>query len=380
MGADLVEYEAGKFSQAVYVKGGSGDPSILKGTVDSIAAGPTFSTASLSGYGDDYFDSWYAYVVWDKDGAAAAPQGESQAITGYTSATGTFAHAAFTAPLVAGDKVLISLTDPNSSGGGTATIGNQTSMLADIGNASAATLSSLYGILGNPSASLASTILDGIDARANNSDLNALLGIPDTAGKPLYTCIVTDRLDHATYGLSALNTSIAAIPTTMVGTNSAALAAHWTSSLATILGNFTSARIGYLDELAAANLPADVAAIPTTMVGTNNAALASVCTSTRLARLTQDVTVGIKKNVQRTIVFKMVDATDFATPETGVTVTEEISKDGGSFASCTNAASQIANGWYKITLTATEMNASEIIFKGTGSGCAQCDRLIVTEA
>lgn len=379
MGADLIEHATGEFSRAVYVKGGSGDPSVCTGTVDSVAVAPTFTVASLSGYGDDYFDSWYAYVVWDKDGAAAAPQGESQAITGYTSSTGTFSHAAFTAPLVAGDKVLISLADPNASGG-TATIGNQNLILADIGDASASTLSSLYGILGNPSASLATTVLDGIDARANNANLNALLGIPDVAGKPLYTCLVNDRLDHATYGLSALDTKIGAIPTTMVGTNNAALAASWTAALATILGNFTPARIGYLDELAAANLPADVAAIPTTMVGTNNAALASVCTEARLAHLTQDVTVGIKKNVQRTIVFKMVDATDFATPETGVTVTEEISKDGGAFAACSNAFSEIANGWYKITLTATEMNASEIIFKGTGSGCAQCDRLIITES
>lgn len=114
------------------------------------------------------------------------------------------------------------------------------------------------------------------------------------------------------------------------------------------------------------------------MRGTDSAALATVCTDARLAHLTKDITVGVKKNVEYTIVFKMVDATDFATSETGITVTEEISKDGGAFSACTNAFSEIANGWYKITLTATEMNADEIIFKGTGAGCAQCDRLIVT--
>ena len=116
------------------------------------------------------------------------------------------------------------------------------------------------------------------------------------------------------------------------------------------------------------------------MRGTNSAALATVCTEARLGRLIQDVTVGIKKGVARTIVYKMVDATDFATPEIDVDVTEEISKDGGAFAACDNADAQIGSGWYKILLTGTEMNASEIIFKGTGAGCAQCDRLIVTEA
>lgn len=102
--------------------------------------------------------------------------------------------------------------------------------------------------------------------------------------------------------------------------------------------------------------------------------------STKLAHLTQDVTVGIKKSVEYTIVFKMVDATDFATPETGITVVEEISKDGGAFTACTNTFAEIGSGWYKIVLTATEMNANEIVFKGTDAGCAQCDRLIVTEA
>lgn len=132
MGAENIEYESNKYAKAVFVKGGSGDPSMLVGTVDSVTVAPTFTVASLADYGDDYFDSWYAYVVWDSGGAAAAPQGESQAITGYTSATGAFTHAAFTAPLVAGDKILLSLTDPNA--GGDATLANQVLILADTGN------------------------------------------------------------------------------------------------------------------------------------------------------------------------------------------------------------------------------------------------------
>jgi len=89
--------------------------------------------------------------------------------------------------------------------------------------------------------------------------------------------------------------------------------------------------------------------------------------------------VTIKKGVERTVVFKMVDETDFATPETGLSVTCEISKDGGAFAGTTNSAAEIGNGWYKITLTATEMSADEIILKSTATGAAQSDRLILTE-
>ena len=59
-----------------------------------------------------------------------------------------------------------------------------------------------------------------------------------------------------------LQTAIAAIPTdAMRGTNSAALASSWTAALATALASYTAVRGGYLDELAAANLPADIDAI-----------------------------------------------------------------------------------------------------------------------
>jgi len=139
------------------------------------------------------------------------------------------------------------------------------------------------------------TVADAIQAdlgdfsgRTNNQSLLAVLGVPDVAAKDLHTLLVTDRLDHGTYGLSALETlvdqlegycdliddatnGLAAIKAevegiggvAMRGTDSAALASAWTSALATILANFSAARIGYLDELAAANLPTDVTALNT---------------------------------------------------------------------------------------------------------------------
>ena len=50
-------------------------------------------------------------------------------------------------------------------------------------------------------------------ARSNLTTLLASLGIPDTTGKPLYTCLITDRLDDATFGLSAAQVLIAALQT-----------------------------------------------------------------------------------------------------------------------------------------------------------------------
>jgi hypothetical protein len=67
------------------------------------------------------------------------------------------------------------------------------------------------------------------------------------------------------------------------------------------------------------------------------------------------------------------------TPETGVTVTATISKDGGAFASCTNSVTEVSGGWYKLTLTAIEMTANSIAVKLTGTGCAQRNIAIRTQ-
>jgi hypothetical protein len=562
MGADLIEHATGEFSRAVYIKGGSGNPLAFKGTVTTYTDTTHFKVSGLAGFGNDYFggpnNSWYVYALRDSGGAGALPQGEDETISDYVSSDGTFTHTAFTTPLAVGDEVLIVHAWAKSAAGGDATAANQTLLLADIGDASASTLLSLYGILGNPSASMATTILDGIDARANNANLNALLGvadaagksingnigdfqaqtnlqtllatlgIPDTAAKPLYTCLVTDRLDHATYGLSALDTELALIPQSggAVSWNATALAAiqgeaedalegedldhllkidgatqkypencttdsiiakmiakgdpaipstydcttDSQQALSDKFGGFSgdggaaqddsvkaSMDIAHtetgkvpksdgavtwngtalqsiqdeaedalegedLDHLlkldsAAQKYPENCAtdSVVAKMIAKGDPAVPSTydCTTdsqqalsdklggfsgdggaaqddsakasldlahTDLDTIISNQTVGIKKGVQRTIVFKMVDATDFATPETGITVVEEISKDGGAFAACTNTFAEIGSGWYKIVLTTTEMNANEIIFKGTDAGCAQCDRLIVTEA
>jgi len=54
---------------------------------------------------------------------------------------------------------------------------------------------------------------------------------------------------------------LAASYTAERGTDDATLQATWTDAMATALANYTAARAGYLDELAAANLPTDIAAI-----------------------------------------------------------------------------------------------------------------------
>lgn len=81
----------------------------------------------------------------------------------------------------------------------------------------------------------------------------------------------------------------------------------------------------------------------------------------------------ITKNSSYIYYFFMTDSQITPVPvagKTGLTFTTKlISKDGGAFATTTNTPVEIANGWYKITLTSTEMNADAVLlnFKGTNS-------------
>ena len=58
------------------------------------------------------------------------------------------------------------------------------------------------------------TDIGDFSSRANDNSLLDVIGLPDVAGKDLYTCLVTDRLDNGTYGLSALHTDLATKPST----------------------------------------------------------------------------------------------------------------------------------------------------------------------
>lgn len=132
MPADLVEHATGEFSRAVYVKGGSSNPAIFKGTVTTATSSTVFKSTELTGYGNDVFDGWNVYVFYDGGGTGAAPQGELQPISGYVSATGEFTHTAFTADLSIGDEVLI--MHPYETAAGDATEAKQDTIIANQAN------------------------------------------------------------------------------------------------------------------------------------------------------------------------------------------------------------------------------------------------------
>lgn len=77
-----------------------------------------------------------------------------------------------------------------------------------------------------------------------------------------------------------------------------------------------------------------------------------------------------KLSTSRIITFSMKDATDFNTAEPGVTVSVSISKNGAAFAAAAGAVTELANGWYYITLSTADTNTlGDLAFRCTGTGC-----------
>jgi hypothetical protein len=95
-----------------------------------------------------------------------------------------------------------------------------------------------------------------------------------------------------------------------------------------------------------------------------------------------NITSAIKKNVARNnFVFQMFDSTT-KNPATGLTVSCFLSKDGAlTFtATSTATATEMANGWYKINLTQTEMNADVIAFRATATGADPTGLVLITQS
>ena len=124
-------------------------------------------------------------------------------------------------------------------------------------------------------------VTDNLPDAGALSDLATLLA----AASPEIAQILADSGELQTDWVDGgrLDLLIDAIPTTMRGTNSAALASAWTAALATALGNYTAARAGYLDEL-----DFDLQGTLSTIAGYIDAEVAAIITSQGRELLTMD--------------------------------------------------------------------------------------------
>ena len=86
---------------------------------------------------------------------------------------------------------------------------------------------------------------------------------------------------------------------------------------------------------------------------------------------TDNLPEGIQKNVALSnFEFLMVDETDFATPETGLTVSGQRSIDGAAFAAVTGAIAEVGNGVYQFDAAQADTNGDFITWRFTATGAA----------
>lgn len=153
--------------------------------------------------------------------------------------------------------------------------------------------------------------------------------------------------------------------------------------------------------LSSGNMKCDVLAISTDSVaadnaesffdgtgyaGTNNV-IPQVTTTTNLTtnndKTGYSLTAGqlfVKKNTQLTaFMFVMTDSTNHA-PSTGLAVTATRSIDGAAFSACSNSVTEVSGGWYKITLSATDLNGTVIALRFTAASSDDRNITIVTQA
>lgn len=87
---------------------------------------------------------------------------------------------------------------------------------------------------------------------------------------------------------------------------------------------------------------------------------------------------GVKKNAAlANFPFKMVDSNDEPLP--GLSVTAQRQLDGGAFAACANAVAEVANGWYKIDLAASDLNGDTVVLQFSATGAKTREFIILTE-
>ena len=85
-----------------------------------------------------------------------------------------------------------------------------------------------------------------------------------------------------------------------------------------------------------------------------------------LVDLSDPAQFGIPKNVALSdIPVYMVQTSDHVTPATGLSITIEVSKEGGGFAGAEGSITEIGNGAYGFDATAADMDADILIFKFT---------------
>lgn len=87
-----------------------------------------------------------------------------------------------------------------------------------------------------------------------------------------------------------------------------------------------------------------------------------------------------KKDTTKNVMVFMTDSTDHITGKTGLTLTVNLSKDGGAFGAITPTVTERGSGWYNLALTTTHLNTlGDAVINISASGADPTDLLILVE-
>jgi hypothetical protein len=233
--------------------------------------------------------------------------------------------------------------------------------------------------------------LDELASANLPADVDAILLDTGTTLPATLATLATAAAVGALNDLSSADVT-AAVPTTAeiktaieaVGSHLALILEDTGTTLpATIATLATAAAIAALNDLsqAEANAACDTALAdydpPTRAEATSDKS--EILADTAIIKA--DLPVKLTKNTAfSAFTFKMVDATDGYSAETGVSVTAQRNLDGSSFAACANSVTEIGGGWYKIDLAASDLNGDMVVLSFTGTGCRETAFQIITQA
>lgn len=89
----------------------------------------------------------------------------------------------------------------------------------------------------------------------------------------------------------------------------------------------------------------------------------------------------VKQNAAYNLTVFMTDAVDHVSAKTGLTLTITASKDGAAFGAITPTVTELANGWYKLALTASHTDTvGDLALHVTGSGADPTDLVLQVRA
>jgi hypothetical protein len=163
------------------------------------------------------------------------------------------------------------------------------------------------------------------------------------------------------------------------------VATHDDATLAAIaaLNNLSSAQAqtAAAAALTAFGPPTNAQLEARTLVAASYATASAQSTAqTDLTQIKADLPTRITKNTQlANFQFTMALTSDHVSAATGKTVTATRSIDVAAFASCANSVTEIANGWYKITLAAADLNGDTVALRFTAADCDDRNITIVTQ-